>query len=746
VAAAVPLAAQGAGRSHILTLPDDTLSSRWVTLAGNVHRAARDLMPVGRADSALPMEHLILSLRMRPEARADLEHLLGDLQDPASPRYHQWLTPEQFGAAFGPRPEEIAQVTSWLAGAGFTVEGVPPGNMSILFSGTAGLVEQAFRTAIMEYRVQGRTRYANAVDPSIPAAMAPLVAGVVSLNNFPRRPMNTGARPLVNDSSGGHWLAPVDFATIYNLTPLYNAGIDGSGVTIAIAGRTHPAAAQSNWNQFRTYMGLLANTPTIAIPTTGNDPGDQGADEDNEADLDVEWSGAVAKGASILFVTSGSNAGVSADGVDLSAQYIVTHNLAPVMSVSFGECEAQMAAENIFTTTVQQFYQNLWSQAAAEGITVCVASGDNGDEGCTDANGNPLPEAAVNGLGSTPYNICVGGTEFNDSTGTWWSSTVSQLPFTTATALGYIPELAWNEALSSGEAASGGGASAYYARPSWQSAPGVPSGATQRLVPDVALASSTAVPYIIYSPDPSSPQETPALLGVGGTSAASPAFAGIMALLIQLTRGQRQGNANYTLYYLGSNQYGGNGAAAFHDITQGNNSMPGLAGFPAGTGYDEVTGLGSVNAQTLVDDWGGVLTLSLPYSSVGLLTGAPMTLTASVGDLAPTAGTVTWSAPGASVTPGSPATSATFTAGTPGVYTVTAASAASAPGDAAGSAALSVNVHNAGVLSGDATPNGMDVLDLLGHYGTTDPSVDLDGDGVVDDSDLAIILQKLDWP
>ena len=140
----------------ILTLPDDTLSSRWVTLAGNVHRAARDLMPVGRADSALPMEHLILSLRMRPEARAGLEHLLGDLQDPASPRYHQWLTPEQFGAAFGPRPEEIAQVTSWLAGAGFTVESVPPGNMSILFSGTAGRVEQAFRTAIMEYRVQGR--------------------------------------------------------------------------------------------------------------------------------------------------------------------------------------------------------------------------------------------------------------------------------------------------------------------------------------------------------------------------------------------------------------------------------------------------------------------------------------------------------------------------------------------------------------------------------------------------------------
>ncbi len=173
--------------------------------------------------------------------------------------------------------------------------------------------------------------------------------------------------------------------------------------------------------------------------------------------------------------------------------------------------------------------------------------------------------------------------------------------------------------------------------------------------------------------------------------------------------------------------------------------MPGLTGFSAGTGYDEVTGLGSVNAQTLVDDWGGVLTLSLPYSSVGLLTGAPMTVTASVGDLAPTAQAVAWSAPGASITPGSPATSATFTASTPGVYTVTAASSASAPGDAAGSAALSVNVHNAGVLSGDATPDGLDVLDLLGHYGTTDPSIDLDGDGVVDDSDLAIILQKLGW-
>ena len=457
-------------------------------------------------------------------------------------------------------------------------------------------------------------------------------------------------------------------------------------MTIAIAGRTHPADAQSNWNQFRTYMGLLANTPTIAIPTTGNDPGDQGADEDNEADLDVEWSGAVAKGASILFVTSGSNAGVSADGVDLSAQYIVTHNLAPIMSISFGECEAQMAAENIFTTTVQQFYQNLWSQAAAEGITVCVASGDDGVEGCTDATGNPLAEAGCQRPGLHALQHRRGGTEFNDTTGTWWSSTVSQLPFTTATALGYIPELAWNEALSSGEAASGGGASATYARPSWQSAPGALSGATQRLVPDVALASSTAVPYIIYSPDPSSPQETPALLGVGGTSAASPAFAGIMALLIQLTRGQRQGNANYTLDYLGNNQDRRQRRRGLPRHHPGQQQHARACGVPGRNRLRRGHRPGSANAQTLVDDWGGSAHPLAPVQFRGLLAGTPHDHHGQRGDPAPT-GRSPGARRGRPVTPGSPATSATFTAGTPGVYTVTAASAASAPGDAAGSAA-----------------------------------------------------------
>ena len=701
-------------------------------LRGNVHPAVRNLMPLAKADDRLAMEHMILSLRIQPEAKAALERLLRDQQDPASPSFHQWLTPEQFAARFAPSPDAIAQVTAWLANQGFSVEEVGRTGLSVTFSGDAATVEQAFRTPVMQYRVDGKLRYANAVDPSIPAEMSRVVGGVVSLNNIPKKSMIRGARrsgsasqPLYYDPSWGRVMGPPDFATIYGVTSLYDQGYTGTGASIAVLGRTYPTNATTHWNTFRSTFGLPPSTVHVAFPT-GN-PGDLGGNENLEADLDVEWAGAVAKGATIHFVCGkGTNTG---DGIDNAVIYAVDHNLADVITLSFGACEPDMEVSWNGTSTWNDFYSNYWSAAAAQGITVCVASGDSGAAGCDYASQTTVAMGgyAVNGLGSTPYNVSVGGTQFNEAGGTYWSSS--------NTALGYIPEEAWNE---SGPPvngyyqlwATGGGASMIYPKPSWQAAAGVPGG-DHRYTPDVALASGSEIDgYYVYSQGHSYP--------VGGTSAASPAFAGLMALLVQKA-GHRQGNANVGLYALGASQYGAGGAAVFHDITSGNNTVPGLTGFPALPGYDQATGLGSLNAPAWFANWGGTFSLS-PTGSVGLLTGTPLVLTATVAGVD---GGAAWSvspATGATLTAGGSTLTATFTAAAAGTYTVTA-KAADYP---AHSATLQVEAHANLTGSGTAI-GGKDVLEVLGHWGASGATYDATGDGLVDDSDLTAVETKLGW-
>ena len=347
--------------------------------------------------------------------------------------------------------------------------------------------------------------------------------------------------------------------------------------------------ARSNINladvrQFRTFFGLPANDPQIIV--NGTDPGIFDSGEETEADLDVEWSGAVARNAAIKFVVSKSTN--SSDGVDLSAQYIVNHNLAPVMSMSFGLCEAWLGSSG------NSFLNSLWQQAAAQGITVFVSSGDNGAAGCDSASAATATHGrAVNGLCSTPYNVCVGGTEFNDVShpSLYWSP--SNASGTEASALSYIPEVVWNESgPGAGLWASGGGASTIYAKPSWQSGTGVPADG-KRDVPDVSLTAAGHDGYLIY--------QNGGLYVVGGTSAATPSFAGVMALVVQHTAA-REGNANTAFYSLASKQRVG-GASVFHDITSGNNSVPGQTGFNATAGYDQATGLGSIDASVLVNHW-----------------------------------------------------------------------------------------------------------------------------------------------
>jgi pseudomonalisin len=560
-----------------------------VTLRGNVHPLAQAQYDAGAVAPDFPMEHMLLTLLPDSTQQDILNQLVEAQNNSESPYYHQWLTPEQYGERFGVSDSDAAQVVVWLQEQGMQVEELTAGRRSIIFTGTAAQVQAAFHTPIHIYKIGDEVHHANVNDPEIPAALVQVVGGVVSLHDFHSEPMHGMVRkPAPDLSSGGaYYLAPADFATIYDLNPLYQQSINGNGQSIAIVARSNINIADVR--QFRTFFGLPANDPQIVV--NGTDPGIWSANEETEADLDVEWSGAVAKNATIKFVVSKSTN--SSDGVDLSAQYIVNRNLAPVMSTSFGLCEAALGSSG------NSFLNSLWQQAAAEGITVFVSSGDSGAAGCDSASASTATHGrAVNGLCSTPYSVCVGGTEFNDLSNPtlYWSP--SNTSGTQESALSYIPEVVWNASGPGyGLWASGGGASIVYAKPSWQAGTGVPADG-KRDVPDVALSSAGHDGYLIF--------QNGELYVVGGTSAAAPSFAGVMALVVENTAA-RQGNANVVFYSLASKQRAG-GASVFHAITIGNNSVPGQAGFNATAGYDQATGLGSIDGSVLVDHWAGATT------------------------------------------------------------------------------------------------------------------------------------------
>ncbi len=563
-------------------------------LPGNVHPEARPEYDIGRTDPSLPMERIILLLKLTPEKQAERDRFLSEQLDSSSPNFHHWLTPEEYGERFGQSPENIAIVEEWLISHGFTIDEVAKGRNWINFSGPVAAVESAFQTQIHDYLVNGRLHHANSTDPSIPAALSGVVAGPVSLHNFTSKPMHTAPRPIPEATSqpeyndpnyGSHELAPGDFAVIYNVNGAYDLGYDGTGVTIAIVGRTNPPSNIARWADFRSKWGLPHNSPNVIV--NGADPGNADQGDDVESDLDVEWSGAVANGATIDFVTSATTN--SSDGVNLSAQYVVNNNLAPVLSMSYGLDEASMGNEN-------SFYNTVWAQAAALGITVFVSSGDDGAYTDIIVGGSTL---SVSGIASTPNNIAVGGTNF-DSSGNYWSSSNAS---DGTSALSYIPETAWNDGCPSGSCwASGGGASSIYGKPAWQVSPGVPQDG-KRDLPDVALdADPDHVGYeVLTCFDRNCTSSSWSI--IGGTSAGAPSFAGIMALIVQSTGGVRQGNANTLFYKLAKAQYSqqAGASAVFHDITSGNNSFPGYpTGYSCGVGYDQVTGLGSVDAAKLL--------------------------------------------------------------------------------------------------------------------------------------------------
>jgi subtilase family serine protease len=625
-------------RSRIVSAVDDTQTVR---LQGNVHPLARPVNDQGALADSQPMTRMLLLLQRSAEQEMALRQLVDAQQTKGPGSYHAWLTPAQFGKQYGPSDADVQAVTGWLTKQGFQVSKVAAGRTVIEFSGNVGQVRNAFHTEIHRYVMNGEEHFANASDPAIPVALAPVVAGVVSLHNFPKyaqlrrvgtfqRDLATGqVTPLFTytDLNGTFYgVGPADFATIYHIPPTAT----GAGQSIAIVG-------QSNINiqdvrDFRNMFGLPANDPQIIL--NGPDPGlvsvpQQVSGDEGESDLDIEWAGAVAPQAQIILVTSQTPITTVSSGVDLSALYIVDNNVAPVMSDSYGSCEAALG------TSGNAFYSGLWEQAAAEGITVVVAAGDTGSAGCdpaalpADQNAATLG-LAVNGLASTPFNVAMGGTDFDQAGNllNYWNATNAAT--TQLSAKGYIAETVWDDSTCAANylanptaapctkvdpagadlAAAGGGASncatstttactAGYPKPAFQQG-GITPGDSVRDLPDISLFASNGNNfsfYIVCQSDQnpnnarcdlstSATSGTHNFQGVGGTSGGTPSFAAIMALVNQAT-GQRQGNANYVLYALAAKETYANcnsssfttpatplpNTCPFLDITKGTNTV-----------------------------------------------------------------------------------------------------------------------------------------------------------------------------
>jgi len=630
-------------------------------LTGSLHPSAKAEFEQGVADNSKVLGSMSINFKRTAAQEASLKGLLQAQQDPASPSYHKWLTQAQFGQLFGMSAADLDKVSAWLQQEGFTVNSIPPSNNAISFSGNIAAVERAFQTQIHDYSVDGETHFANATEISLPSAFAATVSSVRGLDDFRLKPRLQFAKSREASSNphftsgltGQHYVAPGDFAVIYDVNPLYKAGNTGKGVTIAVMGQTDIVPADIT--DFRGAAGLTANDPTV-VTVPGSVPltvAQGSASNDlSETDLDLEWSGGVATAASVVLVNS--------DNVFTSLQYVIQNPIngitVPIISQSYGACEPG------FPTATLNMIESLLAQANSQGQTVVLAAGDTGAADCDSSNTQTITSAtqglAVDYPGSSAYVTDLGGSEFmGDGTaqnpqtgaGTYWSAngsgSVNDDLITSAKS--YIPEMAWNDTTFSvanggGLSAGGGGVSALWPKPSWQTGvAGIPAD-SHRDVPDISLNSSPDHDGYLYCTQVqtvtsgnnfvSSCQATSFriadagqtdnnnLTSAGGTSFAAPSFAGLLAIIEQkLASGGGLGNINPALYQLAANAT--TYASAFHDITTGNNQVPcttgstncpsgsnPVIGYVAATGYDQATGLGSVDANNLATAFAALVT------------------------------------------------------------------------------------------------------------------------------------------
>ena len=668
-------------------------SSR-ASIAGSLSPRAIPANDVGAVPPSTRLQSITLVLSRTPAQQAALDALVAAQQNPSSPLYHQWLTPTQFGAQFGAAASDIAAIEAWLQQQGFSIDGVSHSRDRISFSGTEAQVESAFDTQLHYFKSADGNHFAPATAISVPSAIASSVLSVENLSSFrphPRfiRRAVPSAQPNFTSSTGTGsyiYLTPGDIDTIYDITPAYNAGYTGVGSSIAIIGQS--AIIPSDITTFQTAIGLTAKAPNqVLVPNTGSSAiNPDGAGDEGESDLDLEYSSSIAKGASIYFVYTGNS--LNTNGVFTALTYAVDEDIAPIISESYGGCEPLQGS-----SFITQFNLVL-EQAAAQGQTVVNASGDSGSTDCSGETGTGITVAeqeqlAVDYPASSAYVTGIGGSEFPPADTATGNSTYFNAPTSTDTissAKSYIPEQVWNddavlEQYDAGVASGGGGVSIYTPRPTWQAGTiggvAIPSG-TYRMVPDVSLdASNYSAPYIFCSSDQSTwntaanggvpPYQTSSctsglrdsstgdLTAAGGTSFATPIFAGMVAIINQ-AKGYvtGQGLINPTLYSLASNST--TYASAFHDITSGGNqclagpnfcNASGESEYPAAVGYDEASGLGSVNLNNLLTAWPQFTTvITGTVATTTTITPATTTPNANAADLititvAPTTGTGT---------------------------------------------------------------------------------------------------------
>ena len=632
------------GQTTVRPLTAKTVSDpSLVQLTGHVAPSVPLSEDLGRVSPALPFDHVLLQLKRTPEQEAALDQAIADLHDPKSASFHQWMTAAEFGAKFGATDAQIRQVSEYLTANGLQVEGTNEGRTMLSFSGAAGDLEQAFHTEIHNLNIHGVTHVSNISEPSVPDSLADLIVGV-SMSDFKPHPLFSGARTVKRNAttktlvqvgkasadftipynnSSLEVVAPGDFATIYNLNPVWNQGYRGAGQTVAVVEDSLMKVADVA--TFRSAFGLsqYAGTFTQEMPAgalpCGN-PGVSGAEL--EAALDAQWAGAAAPDAAVVLAAC-ADTRTEFGGLIATMNLLSQKSPPDTISMSYGECESEMG-----TIQIRQFAQ-IFKQAVAEGVTMFVSSGDEGSASCDANKAYAVNGLQVSGFTSTPYNVSVGGTDFYDTAAKtnsqYWSATNS---VTFSSALSYIPEKTWNDsctdstvlalegyAVAYGKAglcnnypgydwvttASGsGGPSALYVKPSWQNVAGVPSDGL-RDIPDVSLFSANGFyghALVFCDSDPKSfgapcdfSNPTDAAFDIaGGTSFASPAMAGIFTLITQ--KYGRQGNADIGLYKLAASEYGtqkapisaaacnstlGNAVGSsctFYDVTEGNIDLP----------------------------------------------------------------------------------------------------------------------------------------------------------------------------
>lgn len=675
--------ADAAGSSVAALRITDAVDDSKLVAAGAAPRFATTQNDKGAVSDGLPLEHIFLQLHRSPDQEAALDSLIEAQQNPHSSSYHQWLSAAELGERFGPARADIATVTQWLSSHGLAVNQVHESGMTVDFSGTAGQVRDAFHTEIHQYSVNGTERMANASAPMIPAALASVVSGVSSLSDL--KPKSLLLKPKMQftfkcvgcpdgfDNTVQYDEAPADFAVIYNVAPLYTAKhpITGKGQTVVVLEDTDIQSADVA--TFRKAAGLSSYGGTFAQIHPGSgcaDPGTNGAE--GEAAIDAEWAGAIAPDAAVKLASCADTA-VQFGAFIAALNLLDEKSPPPIMSLSYGECEAQVGPTGPFSNP---FIYSMWQQAAAEGVSVFVSAGDGAAAVCDDFDTATYAAQgiAANGLGSTPYNTATGGTDFLDTAlnenSKYWSSSNKSFG---ESALSYIPEMPWDDSCAgsilygyygftsgvtfcNGEGSvflnivGGSGApSAIYPKPYWQhGVTNIPADGARDL-PDVSLFASNgfwnhAIVFCMSDAteggapcDYSNPLDT-FYNSAGGTSFTAPQYASIQALINQKAGG-RQGNAAPIYYDLARGQVGSascnasNGnkvgsSCIFHDVTVGNNNVPcygpvncynptGGAGYgvlstsdtklkvayPAQTGWDFATGLGSVNVTNLVNAW-----------------------------------------------------------------------------------------------------------------------------------------------